>query len=98
MSVSSDDAPIGCVKWEDFVVVGRSGFGGNGSSFGIGVGVERCQLCYFVVIGPSLREQTQRGSNGTSSCGNKASVRTCSRDVYIGIGQGLHKSPLEDIS
>ena len=74
MSKSSDDAPIGCMEGEGFVGVGRHGAGNGGSRFVVRVGGERCQLCYFVVFSPNLREQARRGSNGMSSCGNKASV------------------------
>ena len=78
MSKSSNDSSIGCMEGEGFVKVGRYGAGNGGSRFGVRVGGERCQLCYFVVFGPRLRERAWRGSNGTSSCGNKASIRTWS--------------------
>ena len=52
MLESSNDAPIGCVEGEGFVSVGQYSGGNGGSSVGIGVGGKRCQLCYFVVLGP----------------------------------------------
>ena len=52
MSKSSNDALIGCMEGEGFVVVRRYRAGNGRSSFGFGGGGKRCQLCYFVAFSP----------------------------------------------
>src|ERR1700726_3064529 len=81
---------------EGFVEVGRYGAGNGRSRFGVRVGGKRCQLCYFVVFGPKLRERTWRGNNGTSSCGNKASVRTWGMGCLYRHRRGLHKGLIRE--
>ena len=74
-----------CVEREGFVKVSRYGVGNGRSRFGFGVGGKRCQLCYFVVFSPRLRDEHGGAIMAQALVVTKLVYEHGVWDVYIGI-------------